>query len=195
MSYDEKALMKYGSTKQKNQLKSKMAYDKTVSEVEWRKEAVKGWTALLKHAELGMSSYTPNDALVIGALGENCFDSFREYKELQVKTAHDFNTLAKSMIAMNESMVKQLTKVACTIVDKGVDGLQSATGMVKKASVNKKYISGEEVSDMIGKIAKSAEWVKFAADIREVEKVSVSDVKSLFANNAELNQGLKRIVT
>ena len=197
MAYDEKVLMKYGSTKQKSKLRSKMAYDKTMSEVEWRKQAVQGWSALLKHAELGMNTYAPNDHMVICTLGENCFKSFQEYKEMKVKTAHGFNDLAKAMIAMNQSIVNKMTKVAGVIVEKGVDGLTvpKSTGMIKKAS--KKYMDGKDVAFVIDKIAtknKSSEWKKVASDIKGISKVAVSDVKVLFAINEDLKQGLKRIV-
>ena len=201
MAYDDKIIMKYGSINQKKSLKSKVAYDKTMSEVEWRKQAVDGWNALLKHAEYGMSSYAPDDAMVIAVLGENCFDSYKEYKNAQMQyPQYGFKHLANAMISLNKSVVKDMTKIASTIQEKGIDGVR--VKMVKTASVSKRFMKGSDVANMIDKLASSyvsdknevVRFKKIAKQVKQVDKVAVAEVKSFFVKNASLRRAIKKVV-
>jgi len=113
MSYNDQVLAKYGSSSQKRQLKAKQLRYECLEESEWRKLAIKGWEALKKEAELGTRMYKPSDDMIIGILGEECFDSYKEYKDMQVKYPdYDFVHMANAMIELNDGIVNSMTKVA-----------------------------------------------------------------------------------
>ena len=172
-------ISRYGSDNQKRQLLKKAAYDKAVSEAEWRKQAVEGWSALLKEAELGTRMYSPNDAMVIGVLGENCFDSFKEYKEFQNDyPSLGFTQLASAMVDMNKTIIGKMNKVA-GISDK-------PSGMVKTARSEKKYLKSEEVIGVLRKVAASLEHDEHSqqkiatviGNLQKKDRVSLGSVKT-----------------
>jgi len=180
MSHDKSVITRYGSVEQKRAMMVKEARYKVLQEVDWRKLSVQGWEALKKEAELGSRTYYPNDAMVIGILGEECFDSFKEYKELQLEHPDkDFVQLASAMVDLNKTMVDSLTKVA---------GLGKHIKMVKIA--NTKAMDTSAVLDVARKIAKQANHKtlmgkveKFASSVEGQKTVDVKTVKEFFNNN------------
>lgn len=122
MEYNDKVIKRYGNSSQKRQLIAKQLRYKCFEESEWRKLAVKSWEALKKEAELGSRIYKPSDDMVIGVLGEECFDSYREYKDFQIKhPEHDFVHIAHAMIEINKGVINSMKKVASN-TDKYLDG-------------------------------------------------------------------------
>jgi len=130
MDYNDQVIKRYGSKEQKNRVIVKEAKFKAMKEADWRKLAIKSWEALLKEAELGSKMYEPDDSMIIGVLGEECFDNYKEYKELRQKHAgYDFAKIARAMIELNKEVCGSLEKISKVLDSEGIAGVKR---LVKK---------------------------------------------------------------
>ena len=200
MDYNDEVMLRYGSASQKNRTQKKLAYDRYMQESEWRKEAIEGWRALIKHAELGSSICAPSDTMVIGVLGENCFDSFKEYKDLKRQHSDKgFTQLASAMIELNEQMIGKLKKVVGVMLNDG-----SPAQMVKVASdnssSNKSYVKAQDVVKVLTKVARILDdeamigKVKtVVANVQKKEKVSLGSVKKFVSKYAAIEHAFKKV--
>lgn len=181
MAHDDKVIKRYGSVEQKKAEMIKTARYKALQEVEWRKLAIKSWEALKKEAELGSRISDIPDTMVIGVLGEECFDSYGEYKSLYQKHPDkNFTQLASAMIEMNKQMVNSIEKVASNnFVQKK---------LVKTAAT--KTLNKDEVVNLAVKIAEksnnvivASNVVKFANSVNGLERLDIKTAKQLFEKN------------
>jgi len=193
MEYNDEIMLRYGSTSQRKKTRSKLAYDKSMQEVEWRKEAIEGWEALIKHAQFGTSMVSPNDSMIIGVLGENCFNSFTEYKQLQQEHPDKgFIQLASAMLDMNRQIKEEMTKVARSYYGN--------TKMVKTAKSEKMYLKSDDVVNVFNKIANLLDddmkdkVSNVINNVKNKDMVSVGSVKGFICKYAQIEKAFKKIV-
>jgi hypothetical protein len=176
----------------------KTARYQAMKEAEWRKLAATSWEALKKEAEMGSHSYEPNDAMVIGVLGEECFDSFKEYKDMKRKHPDsDFIQLASAMISLNKALTDSMNKVASYAT-----GLLNGkpAKMVKTATSQEKRMDSSEVALVVaGAISrfKDGGFTKkasiFMDDVLENKTVGQGKVKKFFSDNKVFEKaGIKK---